>query len=91
MTDRPAGGKIITAGSSAAFKTGNWRTFKPAWDKKRCTQCLICAVYCPDACIPVKNDQRRETDMNYCKGCGICSQVCPVKCIKMEKECEKEK
>lgn len=86
MKDAPIGGKILNAGNSTAIKTGTWRTLIPKWDKKVCIQCLLCPVYCPEAAIPVKNDQRRETDLDYCKGCGICAQVCPVKCIKMEKE-----
>ena len=86
MKDRPIGGKILTAGSSALYKTGSWKTFRPNWDKKKCIQCLLCPVYCPESCIPVKNDQRKETDLSYCKGCGICAQVCPVKCIEMEKD-----
>jgi pyruvate ferredoxin oxidoreductase delta subunit len=88
--DRPIGGKIITQGNSTAVKTGSWKTFAPNWDKKRCIQCLICAIYCPESAISVKNDQRKETDMDYCKGCGICAQICPVKCITMEKACEED-
>ncbi len=86
MKDRPIGGKILTAGSSALYKTGSWKTFSPDWDKKKCIQCLLCPVYCPESCIPAKNDNRKETDMSYCKGCGICAQVCPVKCITMKKD-----
>lgn len=91
MIDQPIGGKILTAGSSIAFKTGSWKTFQPVWNKKKCTQCLLCPVYCPENCIPAKNDQRKETDQNYCKGCGICAQVCPVKCIEMKKTNDNEK
>ena len=84
----PIGGLIDEPGSSKNFKTGDWRSFRPIWDKTICTQCMICPTQCPDFAIPTKgkgNDiQRQETDFEFCKGCGICAQVCPVKCIKME-------
>lgn len=86
----PIGGNIEEPGSSKKFKTGSWRTFKPVWDKNKCIHCMICPVYCPDACIPVVKEKgqpkRKETNLDYCKGCGICADVCPVKCIKMEKD-----
>jgi pyruvate ferredoxin oxidoreductase delta subunit len=83
----PIGGMIEEAGSSKDFKTGEWKTFVPVWDKEKCTQCMICPVLCPEDCIPVKkgeNPERLETDFDYCKGCGICANVCPVKCIEMK-------
>lgn len=81
----PIGG-LTEAGSSKKFKTGDWRALRPVWDSKKCTHCMFCVVYCPDNCIPTKNDKRLETNFDYCKGCGICMQICPVKCIKMEEE-----
>ena len=29
----PIGGMIEKAGNSAEFKTGDWKAFKPVWDK----------------------------------------------------------
>lgn len=82
-------GPVIKGGSSVANKTGTWRASRPEWDKKKCINCMLCAIYCPENCIPVKKGQRLETNLDYCKGCGICAQVCPVKCIKMkEEECK---
>ncbi|MFH1440382.1 MAG: 4Fe-4S dicluster domain-containing protein [Candidatus Woesearchaeota archaeon] len=92
----PIGGMIEKAGSSADFKTGDWKAFRPVWDNSKCIHCMICPVLCPENCIPVKkgskpaDSKRSETDFDYCKGCGICAQVCPVKCIKMIKEGESE-
>jgi len=86
MTKLNQGGVITEPGSTKKYKTGSWRTFKPNWDKKRCTQCMICWQFCPDMAIPQKEGKREDTDFKYCKGCGICAQVCPVKCIKMDKE-----
>lgn len=91
----PIGGLIDEAGSSKKFKTGDWRSFRPIWDKEKCIHCMMCVAMCPDDCIPAQgsgNDiKRKETDLDYCKGCGICVNVCPAKCIKMKKEAEFQK
>ncbi len=82
----PDAGMILTPGNSEEYETGDWRTFRPIWDEKKCTHCMICWLTCPDSSIPPKDGKRLETDMKHCKGCGICAEVCPVKCIKMEDE-----
>ncbi|MEA3378926.1 MAG: 4Fe-4S binding protein [Nanoarchaeota archaeon] len=79
-------GAKVEAGSSKDFKTGDWRTLKPEWDKDKCIHCMKCVIFCPENCIKVKNGKRLETNFDYCKGCGICADVCPVKCIKMKME-----
>ena len=88
----PIGGLIDEAGSSRKFKTGDWRSFRPVWGKEKCIHCMICAVYCPEDCIPSegsgKSIKRKETDFDYCKGCLICGNVCPVKCISHKEEAE---
>ncbi len=81
----PIGGKILQPGNAQEYETGQWRTFKPIRDKEKCTNCMICWIYCPDSAIIPENGKIKEIDYNHCKGCGICAQVCPVKCIKMEK------
>ncbi len=80
------GAVIDEPGSSVVNKTGAWRAFKPKWDKKKCTQCMLCWQFCPDTSIPQKNGERLETDFDYCKGCGICAKQCPFKAIEMELE-----
>jgi pyruvate ferredoxin oxidoreductase delta subunit len=82
------GGRIIDAGNAVKYKTGDWRTFRPIWDEKKCTHCMICWLTCPDSSIPAKDKKRMETDYDHCKGCGICAEVCPVKCIKMQSEAD---
>lgn len=79
-------GIIVEPGSSLNNKTGNWKTFEPLVDFKKCIHCMRCVMYCPDICIPTKNDKRLDTNMDYCKGCGICAEVCPVKAINMVKK-----
>jgi len=74
-------GAIYEAGSSARTKTGAWRTFKPIVSEK-CTGCGICARFCPEGCIEIKN-KKAIIDYDYCKGCGICANECPVKAILM--------
>jgi len=86
----PIGGLIDDPGSSKKFKTGDWRSFRPITDFKKCIHCMQCVINCPDDSIPTEgsgnNIKRKETDWDSCKGCGICSNICPVKCIKMEEE-----
>ena len=81
----PLGATIPEPGTSALYKTGAWRTFKPVIDQGKCVKCLICWIYCPDAAIKRK-DGEVEIDYEYCKGCGICAAECPVKAIRMEEE-----
>lgn len=50
----PIGGVITEAGGAKKFKTGAWRTKKPVTDKSKCTNCMRCVIYCPDAAISVK-------------------------------------
>ncbi len=80
------GGIITEPGSTIKNKTGGWRALKPVWDKKKCTQCMICWQFCPDNAIPQKDGKRLETNLEFCKGCGICAEECPVKAIKMVQE-----
>lgn len=82
----PIGGIIEKGGTSAVYNTGTWRTYKPVRDVKKCTDCLICWLYCPDTAISVKGGKFGEFNYLHCKGCGICAKVCPVKCIDMVKE-----
>ena len=49
----PIGGKILEAGNSKEYKTGDWRTFRPVHNPEKCTNCMICWMVCPDSCIKV--------------------------------------
>jgi 2-oxoacid:acceptor oxidoreductase delta subunit (pyruvate/2-ketoisovalerate family) len=61
------------------FITGNWRIVRPVMDNEKCTRCLNCVTYCPDACWEF-NEENDEMIWNwkYCKGCQICINECPV-------------
>ncbi len=73
--------------SSKTYLTGDWKTYMPVRDPKKCTKCMICAVFCPDGAIHWNADKTDLTvDLNYCKGCGICANECPTKAIIMKIE-----
>ena len=80
------GGEIYEGGTARAVMTGEWRSDVPVWEPDKCKQCLLCAPFCPDASIPVKDGKRLEFDLDHCKGCGICWKVCPFQAIHMEQE-----
>ena len=78
--------EICESATSKLFKTGDWRTMTPVFVEEKCMHCMYCVPYCPDSCIPVKDDKRLDFDFNYCKGCGICYKICPFKAIDFVKE-----
>ncbi len=78
-------GKLVEPGSTAATKTGAWRTFVPVVDQKECIKCSLCEIYCPESCIH-QVEGLFTPDLDYCKGCGICANECPRKAIKMALE-----
>lgn len=82
----PHAGIITEAGNSINYKTGDWRSFRPIRDEKKCTNCMLCWLYCPDTCIKAKDGKISNTDYDFCKGCGVCAKICPVKCIQMKSE-----
>jgi len=92
VTDKLKSWKEIPVGGicwkqTTEYATGDWRTFKPVRDPKKCTKCLICHLYCPDGAIELKAETNDiEFDYKYCKGCGVCANECPQKAIKMVRE-----
>jgi len=73
----PKGGVIPEGGTSAAYETGSWRSYKPIFHPEACSHCLLCWVYCPDGAIRLEGDKVTGILYNYCKGCGICVHECP--------------
>ncbi len=72
-------GTVFEPGNSVEYITGSWRTLRPVRDEERCTNCMICWVYCPDSAILVRDGKVVGFDYDHCKGCGICAHECPVK------------
>lgn len=82
--DLPEGGIIKNVPTSPNFKTGDWKSKQPKFIKEKCTNCLLCWLYCPDSVIEVKDGKVCKFHLDFCKGCGICSEVCPASAIEME-------
>ena len=77
---------ITDVGNSVEYKTGDWRSYRPIWDEKKCNNCKVCWIYCPDGSIVIKNGVMTGIDLDHCKGCGICAYECPQKALKMMEE-----
>lgn len=73
------GGIIPQGGTSLEYRTGGWRRQRPVRDESRCSNCLLCWIYCPDSAILVENGKIVGFDLDHCKGCGICARECPPK------------
>jgi len=86
--DEMAPGGIAPGGSMQKLHTGSWRTYAPITDFQKCTNCLLCWIFCPDSAIGVKDGNKLGTDYQYCKGCGVCAEECPVDAITMPLESE---
>jgi pyruvate ferredoxin oxidoreductase delta subunit len=83
------GATIPDAGNSVENETGGWRTNVPTIDPTKCTGCMLCYFFCPDASIVIENDVATGVDLAHCKGCGICAAECPAGAVTMSVE-EKE-
>lgn len=82
----PDGPRVIVSDlRMSGNRTGNWRSLRPVIDAARCTGCLICWKYCPEACVSL-TEKAPAIDLSYCKGCGICARECPPRCIALEPE-----
>jgi len=73
----PIGGLMVEPGSAEEYRTGDWRTERPIWDKDKCTNCLLCWMFCPDSAIMLEDGKVVGIDYDHCKGCGICAKECP--------------
>ena len=90
--DLPAGLVVFKPGSARDYRTGDWRSQRPEWDKEKCIKCGACYMFCPEGAISMKMDGYPEIDFYFCKGCGICARECWTGCFKMLPEDEaKEK
>ncbi len=89
----------VSLGTTRVNLTGKWRSFRPVIDYLKCTRCMTCWKFCPDASIIKEKNSAKDApndkikklpapviDYDFCKGCGICAEECPVKCIEMKPE-----
>jgi pyruvate ferredoxin oxidoreductase delta subunit len=73
-------------GTSVLYNVSGWRVKRPVINESKCTNCLICWIYCPEPAI-IRNEGAKVTiDYEHCKGCGICEVECPLKAIVMVRE-----
>ncbi|MCD6358490.1 MAG: 4Fe-4S binding protein [Dehalococcoidia bacterium] len=74
--DLEIGCVVTEPGSASEYKTGDWRSQRPAWDTSKCVKCGMCYIFCPEGCIHQDSEGYFEADLYYCKGCGICAREC---------------
>ncbi|MFC2145288.1 4Fe-4S binding protein [Actinomycetota bacterium] len=79
--DMPIGGLILDAGNSVKYKTGQWRTKDFHINKDKCSNCMLCFIYCPEKCVKLNGFEISKIELDYCKGCGICAAECPKNAI----------
>ena len=85
--DLAPGCVVLEPGNARAYRTGDWKSFRPVLDKDKCLKCGICYLYCPDMAYPPQNEEGYFiADMYHCKGCGICAHECPTEAITMVEE-----
>jgi 2-oxoacid:acceptor oxidoreductase, delta subunit, pyruvate/2-ketoisovalerate family len=79
---------INALGNSPLRRTGNWRVFRPVWNREVCTKCMACLTRCPDGCISLDEEGFPCVDYENCKGCLICIRACPVEGIEKVREAQ---
>lgn len=77
---------VVKGGTSSAYVVSGWRVRKPVIDEAKCTNCLICWIFCPEPAIVRHEGAKVTIDYDHCKGCGICETECPLKAISMVME-----
>lgn len=77
---------VAEPANAVAYRTGDWRTERPVWDRQRCIKCGICSLFCPEGCVREDAEGFFEADLEYCKGCGICATECWTGAISMVEE-----
>lgn len=76
----------VEGGTSTQYSVKGWRVNRPVIDESKCTNCLICWIYCPEPAIVRHEGAKVTIDYEHCKGCGICEAECPLRAIMMVRE-----
>lgn len=63
----------------------SWRVFYPVVDEEKCISCKTCWIFCPEAALEWKANNKPAMVDRACKGCGVCANECPVKAIEMKR------
>ena len=80
-------GGAVVPGESERPRTGSYRSgVRPAVDRSRCVNCLLCWLYCPDSAVSLDDAVFTGFDLRYCKGCELCAVVCPTGAVSMVEE-----
>ena len=79
-------GGAVKGGTSRRYVTKSWRVTRPVIDEQKCTNCLLCWIYCPEPAIVRHEGSKVTIDYEHCKGCGICESECPVRAVTMVRE-----
>jgi pyruvate ferredoxin oxidoreductase gamma subunit len=76
----------LNVGGYGALKdVSSWRVFYPAINEEKCTGCKTCWIFCPEAALEWKANNKPAMVDRACKGCGVCANECPVKAIEMKR------
>ena len=67
----PQGATIPVAGNSCEYVTGGWRSERPVRDDDKCTQCLLCWVFCPDTSVKVADEKVYDFDLDHCSAHAV--------------------
>ena len=76
---------LDVGGYGALKDVSSWRVFEPVVDEEKCISCKTCWIFCPEAALEWKANDKPAMIYNACKGCGVCANECPVKAIEMKR------
>ncbi len=80
-------GGVVVREPALQPRTGGWRTgIRPELERRRCVDCLLCWLYCPDSAILLDGTSVVSIDYDLCKGCELCAVACPTGAIEMVPE-----